>query len=82
MSWYKHTSEPKDKFSQKRPMDVFLTKPATEKDPTVYPAHITIKRYEPAWARDARGVTKSKARVSGGPTGGNGIGVVPRAFCR
>ena len=82
MPWYQRTSEPKDKFSNTRSMAIFATKPATEREPTVYPAHISIKRYDAAWARDARGVTQVRARVCGGPTGSNGIGVVPRAFTR
>ncbi len=79
---HKPLPDRKDNPSQKRDRAAFYTRPASEREPTVYPAQIQIKRYAAAWARDARGVTKIKGGMCSGPTGGNGLGVVPQAFMR
>lgn len=70
--------ERKDEPSQKRSMSAFYTKPASEREATIYPDTIRITRYAPKWARNAR--RPMRGGMSGAPTGNNGLGMVPAAF--
>lgn len=65
---------------------VFHNRPASEREPTIYPAHIAIKRLPAGMARGAE-TWRAKGGMSGGKTGccrgvtsHNGIGIVPAAF--
>lgn len=60
--------------------------PATEHEPTIYPADMRITYCPPAWARNAAPRKKSGGMMGGatgccrGVTSNNGIGIVPAAF--
>jgi hypothetical protein len=66
--------------------DALYKRPASEREPTVYPAHIVIKRLAAGTARDAEtwrkrgGMSGGKTGCCAGVTGSNGIGIVPAAF--
>lgn len=66
--------------------DALYRRPASEREPTVYPALFAIKRLPEGSAKDIEtwrkrgGMSGGKEGCCRGVTGGNSIGIVPRAF--
>ncbi len=75
-------SDPRIEPTQSRNMSALYEPPASEREPTVYPASVKIKHYAAAWARGAHYTTRINGQMCGGPSGGNTLGVVPMAFHR
>ena len=63
----------------RQPFVTQIAKPERDRENTVIPKGFHVRYIR---SSIARGAYRSRSQVSGAPTGGNGIGLVPAAFCR